>query len=99
LVALPGRCRRCPPPKKKKYRSQKNWTCDEVIVYARSVISAEALNNVDALPSQLDGEILLEMRQNQSLVDAVMSNGLDETVVYKLAGAVRKLVPPVRGVF
>ena len=84
-----------PSPKEEEV---KNWTCDEVIVYARSVISAEALINV-ALPYQLDGEILLEMRQNQSLVDAMMSDGMDSTVVYKLAGAVRKLVPPVQGVF
>jgi hypothetical protein len=48
----------------------KNWTDDEVIEYARSIISAKHLD-VDALKAaKLDGASLLEMRQNQSLMDA-----------------------------
>jgi len=74
----------------------KSWTRDEVIEFASSIISAEVLC-VDALKAaKLDGESLLEMRQNQSLVDALcLTNGLEPTVVYKLAGGVRKLVPVV----
>ena len=86
-----------PSPKEEEL---KNWTDDKVIEFARSIISAKHLD-VDALKAaKLDGESLLEMRQNQSLVDAVcLTNGLEPTVVYKLAGAVRKLVPPVQGMF
>ena len=82
-----------------KKEELKNWTCDEVIEYASSIIAAEVLS-VDALKAaKLNGAGLLELRQNQSLVDAMISDGMDSTVVYKLAGAVRKLVPPVQGVF
>jgi hypothetical protein len=72
----------------------KNWTQHEVIEYARSIISAKQLD-VDALKAAtLDGASLLEMRQNQSFMDALIRDGLKPNVVHKLAGAVRKLVAP-----
>ena len=78
----------------KEEEAVKSWTCYDVIEWASSIISADVLS-VDSLKAaKLDGESLLEMRQNQSLVDALMSNGLEPTVAHQLAGAVRKLVAP-----
>ena len=77
-----------------KKEELKNWTCDEVIEYARSIISAKHLD-VDALKAaQLNGKSLLEMTKNQNLMDALIRDGLKPTVVHELAGAVRKLVAP-----
>ena len=77
-----------------KEEEVKNWTRDEVIEYARSIISAETLN-VDALKAaQLNGKNLLELTQNQRLIDGLIRDGLKRTVVHELAGAVRKLVAP-----
>jgi len=67
-----------PSPKKEEL---KNWTCDEVIECASSIISAETLN-VDALKAaQLNGKNLLELTQNQKLIDGLTRDGLNRTVV------------------
>ena len=77
----------------KEEEAVKSWTCYDVIEWASSIIAPDVLS-VDSLKAaKLDGKSLLEMRQNQSLKDALMSNGLEPTVVYQLAGGVRELLP------
>ena len=77
-----------------KEKEVMNWTCDDVIEWARPLFSAKHLD-VDALKAaQLDGESLLEMRKNQNLMNALMRDGLKPTVVHKLAAAARELVAP-----
>ena len=82
------------PPKKEELKS---WTCDDVIEWARPLVSAKALaGNVAALKAaELDGATLLHMRQDQTLIELLRDEGLAPRFLHDLGRAVRERVPVV----
>jgi len=92
-MARPNQWRAMASMAKQKEDEMKNWTRDKVSSYAQSVISSEVF--IHAFKAEeLDGESLLDLPQNQTLMDALVSAGGKRAHVNKLAKSVRERVAP-----
>lgn len=81
----------------KEEEDVKSWTCDDVIEWARSHVSAKALaaNTAALKAAELDGATLLHMRQDQTLIELLRDEGLAPRFLHDLGRAVRERVPVV----